>query len=170
MLLSAPGGGSLARASGPSCFGAAARDPLHPCSNPRLALAVIPSPGEAQITPNAFCAPLEHWPNVCGFGAPRARAHATIALVGNSHASHWRAALAPVASALDWQGLSLTRSSCPFMKATIDLSEPARGLCTAWHAGVVRWFERHPEVSVVFVSDQPTPPLVGRGPASWRPR
>jgi hypothetical protein len=163
LLLIAPSARAPAHSSAPSCFGAAARDPLHPCSNPKLALAVIPSPGEAQITPNAFCAPLELSPNVCGFGFPRARARATIALLGNSHASHWRAALAPVASALRWQGLSMTRSSCPFVKATIDLSEPARARCTAWHRDIVRWFDRHPEVSVVFVSDQPTTPLVARG-------
>lgn len=122
-----------------------------------------PSPGEAQITPNAPCTPIEIALNVCGFGAPAASASATIALVGNSHAGHWRAALEIAAKALHWQGLSITRSSCPLMQATIRLPEPKRAECTLWTQGVVGWFAQHPEVSTVFVSDQPTPPLVARG-------
>jgi hypothetical protein len=163
LLVVAFGASAHARQSTPSCFGAAARDPYRPCSNPSLALAVIPSPSEAQITPNATCAYLEHTPNVCGFGAPAARARATIALLGNSHAAHWRAALDPVATSLHWRGLSLTRSSCPFIKVTIDLAEPERAQCTSWNRSIVAWFDRHPEVNIVFVSDQPTTPLVARG-------
>ena len=35
-------------AAAPRCFGAAARDPLHPCANPKLRLSVVPTPIEAQ--------------------------------------------------------------------------------------------------------------------------
>jgi SGNH domain (fused to AT3 domains) len=146
--------------SHPRCFGAAARDGAHPCENPKLRLAVTPTPREAQILPNAPCRPIEPVLNVCGFGVPADKSTDTVGLLGNSHAAHWRAALEVVARALGWQGLSITRSSCPFMRARIDLPEPERAACTSWNRGVVRWFHRHPEVGTVFVSDQPTPPLV----------
>jgi SGNH domain (fused to AT3 domains) len=152
-----------AQVSHPPCFGAAARDPAHPCENPKLRLAVVPTPREAQILPNAPCTPIEPVLNVCGFGVPAAESTATVGLLGNSHAGHWRAALEVVARALGWQGLSITRSSCPFMRGTIDLPEPKRAECTRWNRGVVGWFHRHPEVGTLFVSDQPTPPLVPRG-------
>lgn len=153
----------IARAPHPRCFGAAARDRAHPCTNPRLRLAVVPTPREAQILPNAPCTPIEPVLNVCGFGVSAVQSTATVGLLGNSHAGHWRAALEVVARALQWQGISITRSSCPFMHATIDLPEPKRAECTRWNQGVVGWLHQHPEMGTVFVSDQPTPPLVARG-------
>lgn len=156
-------GFGMAHASSSRCFGAAARNAAHPCANAEQSLAVIPTPSEAQIVPNAPCSPIDVSLNVCGFGVPAARARGTIGLVGNSHAGHWRAALEVVARGLDWHGISITRSSCPFMQATIDLSEPKRSECREWHQGVIEWFYRHPEVSTVFVSDQPTPPVPRRG-------
>lgn len=152
-----------APASFPRCFGAAARDPLHPCHNHRLDRAVVPTPSQALLTPNAPCDPIEPVLNVCSFGVQGPRARATVALIGNSHAAHWRAALAVAAVALDWRGVSITRSSCPFMRATIDLAEPLRAQCLRWNAGIPDWLAAHPEVGTVFVSDQPTPPIVPRG-------
>jgi F0F1-type ATP synthase membrane subunit c/vacuolar-type H+-ATPase subunit K len=35
------------------CFGAAARDRLHPCTNPKLRLVVTPMPAEARMRPNS---------------------------------------------------------------------------------------------------------------------
>src|ERR1035441_3930775 len=134
----------------PRCFGAAALDRLHPCSNPNLRLAVTPTPGEAVLVPNAPCTPLEPVLNVCGFGVPAAGASATIGLVGNSHAGHWRAALEDVAEALNWQGMSITRSSCPFMEASITLPEPGRVQCARWIDGIPGWFDLHPEVGTGF--------------------
>src|SRR4051794_8568611 len=85
------------------CFGAASRDPEHPCSNPALKLRVVPKPASAQNRPNAPCTLTATKPmNVCDFGVPRSKATDTIALVGDSHASHWRAALAVVARDKGW--------------------------------------------------------------------
>jgi hypothetical protein len=152
-----------AQAAEPACFGAAALDRLHPCHNPSLDHAVIPTPSEAVIVPNATCNPLEPALNVCGFGVEDAPPAATIALVGNSHAGHWRAALAVVADDLDWRGISITRSSCPFMEATVNLPEPLRAQCSRWITGIPSWFAAHPEVATVFMSDQPTPPVLPAG-------
>jgi hypothetical protein len=49
------------------------------------------------------------------------------------------------------------------MQATIDLPEPKRAQCSKWNQGVVSWFDKHPKVSTVFVSDQPTPAVVRAG-------
>jgi SGNH domain (fused to AT3 domains) len=86
-----------------------------------------------------------------------------VALVGNSHAGHWRAALALVDDALGWRGVSITRPSCPFMYATVSLPEPLRSQCAQWNRGVIAWFWQHPEVETVFTSDEPTELLPARG-------
>ncbi len=131
---------------------------------------VAPTPGEAVLVPNAPCTPIEPVLNVCEFGVPAPQATATVALVGNSHAGHWRAALAVVAAALHWQGLSITRSSCPFLDAPVQLPEPERGECVRWHQGVVQWFDAHPEVATVFVSDHPGAVVRGAARASCERR
>ena len=142
----------LARA--PSCFGAAARDAAHPCRDARLAKKVVPTPADARERPNAPCTITEKQGTVqvCAFGARAGKATGTIALVGDSHASHWRAALAPIARKNGWRGLSLTHTSCPFSKAERKLEEPIRSRCALWKRQLTAWFHRHPEVSTVFVS------------------
>ncbi len=146
----------LAAASGdaygqtPTCFGAAARDPERHCSNAALRHTVSPTPQEARTLPNSPCRPLERRPSVCGFGARAGSA--TVAIVGDSHAGHWRAALDHVAQAKGWRGLSITHSSCPLQKALRDLPEPRRTSCARWKQDVFAWFAKHPEVSTVFVA------------------
>jgi hypothetical protein len=147
----------------PRCFGAPSMDPYTACHNPKLRLAVIPTPSEAVIAPNAACAPEERSINVCAFGTPLAKSVATVALVGNSHASHWRAAVAVAIPALRWHGLSISRSSCPFLLATVEMQEPKRRQCVTWHRGVLAWFRAHPKIATVFVSNQPTPVVVPNG-------
>jgi len=141
-------------ASHPRCFGAAARDPRRPCSNPRLRLMVVPTPLQARDRPNAPCELAERRGllYVCAFGAPKSRATATIALVGDSHASHWRAAVDPVADRRGWHGLSITHTGCPFTLATKDLPEPDRSDCLEWNRQALAWLRRHREVDTVFAS------------------
>src|SRR5215218_4225904 len=94
---------NLSRASAPRCFGAASRDPEHPCRNRALRLSVVPTPGIAQITPNEPCTQVQVAPDVCVLGATPEQATATVALVGDSHAEHWRAALATIARSRGWR-------------------------------------------------------------------
>jgi hypothetical protein len=133
------------------CHGAAARDPVHPCHVSPLS--VSPAPENALIEPGEPCAIVRsHAPEVCAFGVPAGRARARFALVGDSHAAHWRAALAVVARAERWRGYSIDHSRCPFArlrKATRDAAD-----CARWNASVQRWFVDHPEVSIVFVSQR----------------
>ena len=109
------------------CFGAASRDPLRRCVNRKLRTAIVPPPEDAIFSQNSPCTPLsfEGVLGPCEFGVPAASARATVALVGDSHASHWRAALEYVAQRKRWRGVSITRSGCPLMCATTQLA-PAR--------------------------------------------
>ena len=75
----------------PTCFGAAARDPQRPCVNPALERTVQPTPAQARTLPNSACRPIRgSQPPVCSFGAADGP---VVALVGDSHAGHWRGAL-----------------------------------------------------------------------------
>lgn len=137
----------------PRCFGAAARNPGYACFNRQLRLSVLPTPEQAVLEPNARCPIVSRTvPYTCGFGVRRAIADRTIALVGDSHAAHWRGALEVVAQARRWRGYSLTRAGCPLSTATPDLDRGSRRSCAAWRRAVRRWFRRHPEVRTVFVS------------------
>lgn len=142
----------------PPCFGAAAHDYLHPCSNSSLRLKSEPTPDEAVIEPNSECLTfaLRSKPYVCTFGfqpPEAAKAAESIALVGDSHAAHWRAALGPVAVNREWAGYSLTRSSCPFSTTTPVLDEATKRACVRWNPQVQAWFKRHKDVSTVFTSE-----------------
>lgn len=147
----------MAAASTPACFGAASRDPTHHCENPKLKLMVTPTPSEALLVPNAPCAPIEAIISVCEFGVSAGESAATIALLGDSHAEHWRAALEVLAPAMRWSGLSITHPSCPFTQGVSTAAEPKSAECVAWNQGAVQWFASHPEVSTVFTSDHPGP-------------
>jgi peptidoglycan/LPS O-acetylase OafA/YrhL len=142
-------------ASRPTCFGAAARDPAHqPCENPRLAHAVVPTPLQAGKRLNSRCDVIDKSGRVsiCAFRDPPARPAGTIALVGDSHASHWRAALEHVAKVKRWRGLSITRTGCPFSAATPALASRPRMHCLQWNRQVLDWLARHRDVHTVFVA------------------
>jgi peptidoglycan/LPS O-acetylase OafA/YrhL len=138
----------------PQCFGAAARDPRHPCHNPALRSIVVPTPVEAEKMPNAPCRITERDRRlrVCAFGLAPSRARTTVAVLGDSHASHWRPALDEVAKARRWRGLSITRTGCAFSLATPDVVPRARTHCNQWKRQVLAWFARHPEVGTVLVA------------------
>jgi peptidoglycan/LPS O-acetylase OafA/YrhL len=138
----------------PQCFGAAARDPRHRCHNPALRSIVVPTPVEAEKLPNAPCRITERDERlrVCTFGVAPQRAQATVAVLGDSHASHWRPALDVVAKARRWHGLSITRTGCAFSLATPDVVPRARKNCAHWRRQVIEWFEGHPEIRTVLVA------------------
>jgi hypothetical protein len=104
-LLPGPGAQAADRPTTASCAGAAARDPLHPCA-PRSRLSVRPRPEDAILEPNAPCTPLGRIDVLfpCAFGVTQS-AVGTVALVGDSHAAHWRAAVSVVAEAEGWSAV-----------------------------------------------------------------
>jgi len=137
----------------PPCFGAASRNPRYHCVNPELRLAVVPAPDEALLVPNAPCAIVSRkLPYTCQFGVRPERADRTVALIGDSHATHWRGALEVVAQTRGWRGFSLTRAGCPLSLAMPDLDRGRRSSCVRWRNAVFAWFRQHPDVRTVFVS------------------
>ena len=147
--------GASAAAKPPRCFGAAARDPLTRCVNPALRLTVRPTPENALLAPNSPCRPTPNntAPFRCVFGIPAAEArNAPIALIGDSHASHWRAALEPVARQTGRVGTSMVRTGCAYSKLVTALDGAQRGRCIRWVRHVRRWLTRHPKVTTIFIS------------------
>ena len=146
---------STALADRPRCFGAASRDAAKRCVNPSLRLGVTPSPDDAVVSQNSPCTPLEVDGTLtpCEFGVRRDEASSTIALIGDSHAAHWRAALEVVAQKKRWRGVSMTRSGCPLSRAVPRLAPVARlAACLRWNEQVPRWLRKHPSVQTVFVA------------------
>jgi hypothetical protein len=144
------GSRGAAHAGTPDCFGAAARDPELPCVNRKLDYMARPTPAHAALESVAPCTTIRDTkPGVCAFGRSRRRAASTFAVVGDSHAVHWRPALSVLARANRSRGVSITRSNCPFTFARIP---PREGYCKGWARSVVRWFTAHPNVHTLFVS------------------
>jgi hypothetical protein len=163
---------TAADASGPRCLGAASRAG---CRNAALDRRVSPTPAQAMRMPNAPCEPVAVGvPFVCVFGAERDVAVRDIALIGDSHAVHWRAALGPVARLRGWRGSSLTRAGCPYSTATPILPPRLLPDCLRWRRTIPAWLRDHPEVDTVFVSQHHVRVRGGRAAqlrgyeAAWR--
>lgn len=135
----------------PRCLGAASRDPERPCNNPRLRTMVTPTPDQALLTPNLQCTQ-QPGGGGCEFGVAPERAQATVALLGDSHAAHWRSALDWVARRSRWRVHDLSMSHCPFSTARPVASTGAQDTCPQHNADVVAWLGEHPEVNTVIVS------------------
>lgn len=142
-----------AAAAEPACFGAAARDPEQPCSNPARDVFPPMEDIDADYVGGSPCRPVPGDPApICAFGVPRSKAKRHFALIGDSHALHWRRAIDVVALAERWRGYSITTAACPFTTAVSRLPAGLRALCEEWFKAARAWFSDHPEVSVVFVS------------------
>jgi SGNH domain-containing protein len=176
VLLAALVASASARAQ-PRCLGAAARDPQHRCANPALRLSVRPAPEEAPLQPGAPCTPVRAVDLVapCAFGAPAAAARGAIALIGDSHAAHWRPALAYVAARRQLRAYAITRDSCAFSTAGRELAEPYRSQCETWKRELPGWLADHPWVQTVFlasltrdVAQQPFAAAMASYEDAWR--
>lgn len=127
----------------PGCFGAAAHDPALRCFS--QARSVFPAFG--QEDPEVLCP--------CEFGVPPAQATRTVALIGDSHTLHWRAALDVVAHAELWHGLLATTGGCFFSAAVGSFNEG----CVPWYEGTLGWVREHPEIDTVFVTSNADTPV-----------
>ncbi|UGS39191.1 SGNH hydrolase domain-containing protein [Capillimicrobium parvum] len=146
----------------PRCFGAASRDPRRACHNPVLRETVSPRPAAAQVTPSSPCRVL-HTRRVtrafdpCAFGVARRRSRATVALLGDSHARMWRAALEVVALERRWRGVSITRPGCPFSVQIPVSPDLGPADCVEQHGTTLAWLRAHREVRTVFVASWAQP-------------
>jgi hypothetical protein len=157
---------SVAPAARQRCFGAASRDPRKACRNPKLARVVVPTPADAVITPNLPCIPQKQDGLIipCEFGVPESEARNHVALIGDSHAAHWRAAVEVVSQSLKWRGVSITRSGCPYTRAVPRLDPiTRRNQCVRWNRQIPRWLARNREISTVFVVAHYDAGVIARG-------
>jgi hypothetical protein len=143
-----------AHSAGPRCFGAAARDPDRACTNPALKRSVTPTPEDALLEASAACAPVTSkvGPARCLFGTAADDARKTVALIGDSHAVHWRAALQHVFKVRRWRGVTLYRSQCPYTGARTSLPEPDGSECERFKRDTLAYLTAHPEINTIFVS------------------
>lgn len=156
-LIAALGSGVATTSPGkppPRCWGPKSIDPDKPCSNPALRSVVVPSVRDAFLQPASDCTP---WrparPDICTFGFPRKQARTRVALIGDSHAVHWRAALEVVARKHRWQGLSIYRSTCAFNLSDVHrLSGAKEKGCINHNRDVVRWMQGGNGIKWVVVS------------------
>ena len=149
-----------ASAATPQCFGAASRDPLNPCLNPALTLRVTPSPDAALLIPNAPCNRLQirDLVRACWFGVRERHGKHTVAVIGDSHASAWRAALRPLAIDRKWRGISNTHTSCGFSRVVSPGRSKANALdCKTWNDETIAWLKTRPEIATVFLVDAVIP-------------
>jgi hypothetical protein len=153
-LLVATAAATNAATKTPACFGAAARDPAAPCHNPSLDYSAKPSPASAPLELNSPCHPITFTrvPRVCWFAHRKKGSSATVALVGDSHASSWRSAVVVLARSQRWHALTLRRSSCPFNEARRTSPPKESASCAQWVQATIRWFGKHPEIHTVIVT------------------
>jgi hypothetical protein len=151
----------------PRCFGAADRDPQRPCYNPALRLKVTPTPDDALLTPNQDCRTTTGGPGAaddtaakCSYGAAAASAARTVAMIGDSHASHWRAAMNAMARAKRWRVVEFGTPHCPFSQALPDSGKAVAEWCPGFNGRILEWLGKHPEVSTVFFSSNANAPIV----------
>jgi hypothetical protein len=151
-------------AGGLTCFGAAARDPTKPCSNPTLSVFPTAESVDDDYIAGSPCDPVAGNPApICAFGVPEAKARRHFALLGDSHALHWRRAVDVVALAERWRGYSITTAACPFSAAVNQLPQGLRPLCVDWYRSAMLWFKDHPEVDTVFTSSFSPLPVEVKG-------
>ncbi len=143
----------------PRCYGAAARDPLKPCTS--TTRTVTPTPDEALITPNIACTRGEvgDMATSCAVGVAPEKAKATVAMLGDSHAAHWRAAMQVLADKQQWRVLEIARPHCPFSFAAPAPTEAGAGDCVAWNQRIVDYLAQNPQISTIFISDNARLPM-----------
>jgi hypothetical protein len=146
----------------PRCFGAAARAKGRTCVNPSLRRAVIPSPFRALLTPDLPCRPQKRNRYrvivPCEFGDRAEDDEPHVALIGDSHSAHWRAAVDVAAKAAGWRAVSITSPGCSFSTEVYPAPPPIPARCR-WHSSeALTWLRRHPSVRTVVTSSS-----AGRG-------
>jgi hypothetical protein len=130
---------------------------MAPCADPTLSHTVFPAPDDAVLEPNAPCQPRPRTDlvNPCTFGATGSAKSPTIALIGDSHAGHWRAAVDVVARRAGARAVSITRTGCPFSTAQVIIpSSEQAATCRRWNREVLAWLGRHREVTTLFLSQR----------------
>ena len=150
--------GSAAGAASQRCLGAASHDPHKRCNNPKLRKQVTPTPDQADKDPYVYCATsAQQAVDECGYGPKKPLK--TVAVLGDSHASHWRGAFQVLAARLHWRVIEFGMPNCAFSTSE-PAAEAAQEPCRELNAGIVDWLDGNPDVDTVFVSASVRNPIV----------
>lgn len=172
---------AAARASTPVLAGS----PSHPGAgalSPQFDLASL-DPADAELTPSLVqapddwsyhrtswdCGPSEHGADleVCTVPAPDPEtSERTVAVVGDSHAQQYAAALAVIAEQRNWSMVGMFRGACP-MSVRSETVADDQG-CTDWNAAVHdQLVEMHPDAVLTLASRDVRPGLHEQTPEGF---
>jgi peptidoglycan/LPS O-acetylase OafA/YrhL len=148
------------------CFGPAALDPAYACDPVTGSHALVPPPEvvtqENERPAYRGCqqtiAPATV--KVCAIGSEDPRPDRVVAIVGDSHATHWFAAFDRLGREQNWKILTFTKASCPATNARRVLpdepTDEAQRSCHKWAAEVRHQIAADEEISYVFTSSYST--------------
>lgn len=132
----------LAALEASGCIGPGALDPANDCGPPQGTGDLVPAPEVVarQNTdvayPGCQAGITSTGVTECSLGVPAERAERVVAVVGDSHATHWFPAIDQLGTERGWQVLTFTKSSCPFTAAERTLeseqTDDAVRACRAW--------------------------------------
>lgn len=137
---------------GPTCIGAATRDPTSACVD-RLTT-VVPSVTGSRYEDPAPCRPIRaaRAASACVLGASASRATLQFAFIGDSHTGAWSAALGELGQAHGLRGTVFTGPGCVMSEAVYEMGAIARVPCVGAYRDTQRWLRRHPEIDVVIAT------------------
>ena len=157
----APSNGGTAHELG-ACYGPGALDPQNNCGP--VVGTVAPAAGPALVA-KQNSEPLYKGCQAdfagselvtCGLGADPDKAKATVAIVGDSHATAWFSALEALALERDWHIKTYTKGSCPATTARrilpTEKNEANQRDCLAWSSKVNDQLVADKSISTVFTA------------------
>lgn len=146
------------------CFGAAALDGANGCPVNRPGVALRPSPVTAlsdAVVPACMLKIDVSELRTCEFGAEPEVATEIVALVGDSHAGHWRSMVDALAARYGWRVVVHLKGTCPFTMARRAISDPVvSDSCDEWNRRVLVELEERGDVTMVFTSGSSINPFV----------
>jgi peptidoglycan/LPS O-acetylase OafA/YrhL len=164
----------LADVSGRPCFGAPAMENRARCPEALTALPLVAvTKADAPWTPEAGCRGTGSNPSAltCFWG--KGKPSRVVALIGDSHAEHWRAALHRIAKAENWQIVEMFAGGCPATNArsvTFERRSRDGNACRSWTAKAtttLRALAPDDIITTAYVQQNVFQPL-GSGPAGFQ--
>jgi len=163
----------LADVSGKPCFGAPAMENRRKCPEALTALPLAAvTKADAPWAPQQGCRGTSSDPAVltCYWGTGKPRR--VVALIGDSHAEHWRGALHRIAKAKSWQIIEMYAGGCPatYARSVVFERRSRDGdVCRKWTAKAtakLRTLAPDDIITTAYVQQDVFDP-VGSGPAGF---
>ncbi|MFJ6026148.1 acyltransferase family protein [Pseudarthrobacter sp. NPDC092424] len=158
------------------CYGPGALQPANDCGP--VSGMEAPSPGPATVakqnTEPAYkgCQTgiTESEVLSCNLGVDKDTAETTVAIVGDSHATAWFAAMDELAKLQRWHVKTYTKGSCPASTAIrvlpSETTDEAQRTCVEWNRKVNAQLEADRDISTVFTASYSTAYTFKAGPDS----